>query len=41
MDYEAKPSKALSSSFASAEQDRLILNALEWLGRGKRTNRLP
>ena len=36
MDYETKPGKALSSTFASAMQDRLILNALEWLGTGKK-----
>jgi hypothetical protein len=32
MDYGTRPSKELSSTFANEVQDRLILNALEWLG---------
>ena len=36
MDYETRPSKGLSSTFASEVQNRLILNALEWLGTGKK-----
>ena len=36
MDYQTRPSKELSSTFASEVQDRLILNALEWLGTGKK-----
>ena len=36
MDYEARPSKELSSTFANQVQDRLIVNALEWLGTGKK-----
>ena len=36
MDYGTKPSKELSSTFANEVQDRLILNALEWLGTGKK-----
>jgi hypothetical protein len=35
MDYENKTNRQLSSSFSSPEQNRLILNALLWLGRGK------
>ncbi len=36
MDYGTRPSKELSSTFASEVQDRLILNALEWLGTGEK-----
>lgn len=36
MDYGTRPSKELSSTFANEVQDRLILNALEWLGTGKK-----
>ena len=36
MDYETRPSKDVSSTFANEVQDRLILNALEWLGTGKK-----
>jgi hypothetical protein len=32
MDNSAHPPKTVSSSFSSPEQNRLILNALEWLG---------
>lgn len=37
MDYESKttPVKTLSSTFSSPDENRLILNALEWLGTGK------
>ena len=34
--FGARPSKELSSTFANEMQDRLILNALEWLGTGKK-----
>jgi hypothetical protein len=37
MDYGVKPSKELSSTFASKVQDQLILNALEWLGTGEKS----
>jgi hypothetical protein len=37
MDYETKPSRELSSTFANKVQNRLILNALEWLGTGDKT----
>ena len=36
MDYGTRPSKELSSTFANEVQDRLIFNALEWLGTGKK-----
>ncbi len=36
MDYGTRPSKELSSTFANEVQDRLILNALEWLGTGEK-----
>ena len=36
MDHGTKPNKELSSTFANQVQDRLILNALEWLGTGKK-----
>ncbi len=39
MDYETRPSKELSSTFANEVQDRLILNALEWLGIGEKPQR--
>ena len=39
MDYEIRPSKELSSTFANEVQDRLILNALEWLGTGEKPQR--
>jgi hypothetical protein len=32
MDYEDKSDRQLSSTFSSEAQDRLILNALQWLG---------
>lgn len=38
MDFTSKPNKPLSSTFSSEPQDRLILNALEWLGTGKKTD---
>lgn len=34
IDYEGKMNKELSSTFASDEQNHLILNGLLWLGRG-------
>lgn len=37
MDYENKTNKQLSSSFSSAEQNQLIINALLWLGKGKKS----
>jgi hypothetical protein len=39
MDYGTRPSKELSSTFANDLQNRLILNALEWLGTGKKPQR--
>nr|WP_229311474.1 ThuA domain-containing protein [Larkinella rosea] len=36
MDYENKTNKELSSSFSSTEQNRLIIDALLWLGSGKK-----
>jgi uncharacterized protein len=39
MDHATRPSKELSSTFASEVQDRLILNALEWLGTGEKPQR--
>lgn len=39
MDYGTRPGKALSSTFSSPEQTRLILNALEWLGAGASKSR--
>jgi uncharacterized protein len=36
MDYGTRPGKELSSTFANEVQNRLILNALEWLGAGKK-----
>jgi hypothetical protein len=35
MDYEGGTNRALSSSFSSVEQNRLLLNALLWLGNKK------
>jgi hypothetical protein len=35
IDYENHTNKDLSSSFASPEQDKLILNSLIWVGTGK------
>ena len=32
MDYGQRPPRAVSSSFASPEQNRMVVNALEWLG---------
>ena len=32
MDYGTRPSKELSSTFGNEVQNRLILNALKWLG---------
>jgi hypothetical protein len=37
IDYEHKTDKELSKTFGNETQDRLILNALDWLGTGKRT----
>jgi len=36
IDYENKTNKELSSTFGSAEQDKLIIDALLWLGSGKK-----
>ena len=33
MDFDTQPNRRLSSSFASDEQNRLILNSLLWLGK--------
>ena len=35
IDYEGKTNKQLSSSFGNAEQDRMLINALKWLGAKK------
>ena len=35
MDYEHKTNKQLSSTFASATQDQLIINSLLWLGKAQ------
>ena len=35
MDYEGKTNKQLSSSFGSEEQNKMLINGLLWLGRGK------
>ncbi len=35
IDYEGKTNRQLSSSFGNVEQDKLILNALKWLGEKK------
>jgi uncharacterized protein len=37
IDYEHKSDQELSFTFGNLAQDKLILNALEWLGTGKRT----
>lgn len=36
MDYEGKTNTTLSSTFSSEEQDKFIINALLWLGEGKK-----
>jgi hypothetical protein len=36
IDYEHKTNKELSSTFESPMQDKLIINALLWLGKGKK-----
>jgi hypothetical protein len=36
IDYEHKTNKELSSTFQRAEQDKLFINALLWLGNGKK-----
>ena len=36
LDFESKPNKQLSFTFGNGVQDKLILNALEWLGTGKK-----
>jgi hypothetical protein len=36
MDFNAKPNKELSFTFGNEVQDKLVLNALEWLGTGKK-----
>ena len=36
LDFDAKPNKELSFTFGNEVQDRLILNALEWIGAGKK-----
>ena len=36
MDFATKPNKALSFTFGNKVQDRLMLNALEWLGTAER-----
>jgi hypothetical protein len=38
MDYEGKTNRQLSSSFSSKEQDQFIIDALLWLGIGKKSN---
>jgi hypothetical protein len=35
MDYEGGTNRALSGSFQSEMQNKLILNGLRWLGTGK------
>ena len=39
MDFDAKPNKELSFTFGNEMQDKLILNALEWLGAGEKQRR--
>jgi hypothetical protein len=34
MDFDVQPNHQRSFTFGNGIQDRLILNALEWLGRG-------
>jgi hypothetical protein len=36
IDYENKTNKELSSTFSSDEQNKLIVDALLWLGCGKK-----
>jgi hypothetical protein len=36
MDYEHKTNATLSSTFANADQNKFILDALIWLGTGKK-----
>jgi hypothetical protein len=36
IDYENKTNKPLSSTFSSAEQNKLIIDALLWLGSGEK-----
>lgn len=36
IDYEGGTNKTLSSTFGNPEQDQLMINALLWLGRGKK-----
>lgn len=38
MDYEHKTNATLSSTFGSAEQNKFLLDALNWLGTGKKIN---
>lgn len=38
MDYEHKTNATLSSTFGSADQNKFILDALTWLGTGKKVN---
>jgi hypothetical protein len=40
MDYENKTNRQLSSSFASPDQNRLLLNGLLWLGTGQKRTHL-
>jgi hypothetical protein len=35
LDFDQKPNKLLSSTFASEPQNRLVLDGLLWLGAGK------
>jgi uncharacterized protein len=37
IDYENKTNKELSFQFGNQVQDKLIINALQWLGREKGT----
>jgi uncharacterized protein len=41
IDYENKTDKELSFTFTSEAQNKLILNALEWLGTGNKTRLAP
>jgi uncharacterized protein len=36
IDYENQTNRALSFTFGNEAQDKLILNALEWLGSSRR-----
>lgn len=38
MDYEYKTNATLSSTFGSADQNKFLLDALNWLGTGKKIN---